>query len=357
MRTISISRPRWHCSCLLVATWRPFIGSAHARSCTGTRREGRRSRPRPWLASRFWFGSRWWCAAAGSASHCTSSAPGVFFGERSASRLLAIFVVFVSTAAADAQNAPKKQPAIINPPPTAQDYADLAKLPDWSGVWNPKISDQDQQARNNPPPWNEKVAKEVEKMWAEEKAGRPKLIFYGCFPEAHPSWMLVTHNAMEILFTPGRVTMLGESDGNRLRRIYTDGRLHPETPDPSFRGHSIGHWESDTLVVDTVDILPQAPLAISEAVGVPNDVDMHVTERIYLAEKDILHVELEITAPSILTKPWKTTRIFFRQRARKFDIVEGVCQLGDYREAKDENGHHVFVPIEKTEWGNLVAPK
>src|SRR5215470_4044671 len=68
------------------------------------------------------------------------------------SRLLAIFVVFVSTAAADAQNAPKKQPAIINPPPTAQDYADLAKLPDWSGVWNPKISDQDQQARNNPPP-------------------------------------------------------------------------------------------------------------------------------------------------------------------------------------------------------------
>src|SRR5215831_12605281 len=150
------------------------------------------------------------------------------------SRLLAIFVVFVSTAAADAQNAPKKQPAIINPPPTAQDYADLAKLPDWSGVWNPKISDQDQQARNNPPPWNEKVAKEVEKMWAEEKAGRPKLIFYGCFPEAHPSWMLVTHNAMEILFTPGRVTMLGESDGNRLRRIYTDGRPHPETPDPSF---------------------------------------------------------------------------------------------------------------------------
>src|SRR5262249_17757028 len=202
--------------------------------------------------------------------------PGYFFDERSASRLregrpmqsrlLAIFVVFVSTAAADAQNAPKKQPTIINPPPTAQDYADLAKLPDWSGVWNPKITDQDQQARNNPPPWNEKVAKEVEKMWAEEKAGRPKLIFYGCFPEAHPSWMLVTHNAMEILFTPGRVTMLGESDGNRLRRIYTDGRPHLETPDPSFHGHSIGRWEGDTLVVDTVDILPQAPLAISEAV-------------------------------------------------------------------------------------------
>jgi hypothetical protein len=272
-------------------------------------------------------------------------------------RLLATLLLAVLAAgAAHTQGAPKK-PAIINPPPTAQDYADLGKLPDWSGVWNPKITDQDAQARNNPPPWNEKVAKEIEKMWAEERAGRPKLIFYGCFPEAHPSWMLVTHNAMEILFTPGRVTLLGESDGNRLRRIYTDGRAHPEVSDPTFHGHSIGHWEGETLVVDTTDILPQAPLAINEAVGVPNDGDMHVTERIHLADKDILHVELEITAPKILTKPWKTTRIFFRQRARKFDIVEGVCLQGDYKEAKDENGHDTLVPVAKTEWGNLVAPK
>src|SRR5262249_29984869 len=195
-------------------------------------------------------------------SHCASPATAVFLGASQLrgrrpmrSRLLAtMFVVLASAGMADAQNAPKKPPTIINPPPTAQDYADLAKLPDWSGVWNPKITDQDDQARTNPPPWSEKGAKEVGKMWAQAKAGRPKLIFYGCFPEAHPSWMLVTHNAMEILFTPGRVTMLGESDGNRLRRIYTDGRPHPDTPDPTFHGHSIGHWEGDTLVVDTVDI-------------------------------------------------------------------------------------------------------
>ena len=273
------------------------------------------------------------------------------------SRLLAtMFVVLASAATADAQNAPKKPPAIINPPPTAQDYADLAKLPDWSGVWNPKITDQDQQARTNPPPWNEKVAKEVEKMWAEEKAGRPKLIFYGCLPEAHPSWMLVTHNAMEFLFTPGRVTILGESDGNRLRRIYTDGRGHPEDPDPTFHGHSIGHWEGDTLVVDTVGILPQAYLAISEAVGVPNNGDMRVVERIYLADKDILHVELEIFAPKILTKPWKTTRIYFRQRARKFDIVEGVCLEGSFAEQTDKDGNAVFVPLPHQVGGNMYAP-
>jgi hypothetical protein len=245
---------------------------------------------------------------------------------------------------------------IINPPPTAQDWADLAKLPDWSGVWNPKITDQDAQIKTNPPPWNAKAAAEIVKMFAEEKAGEPRLIFFGCLPHGMPAQMLVTHNAMEILFTPGRVTILGESDGNRIRRIYTDGRPHPDVPDPSFHGHSIGHWEGDTLVVDTVDILPQTFLAISEAAGVTNNGDMRIVERIHLADKDILHVDLEIFAPKVLTKPWKTTRIFFRQRARKFDIVEGVCQQGNYSERVDQDGNATFVPIERTPWGNIVAP-
>jgi hypothetical protein len=260
----------------------------------------------------------------------------------------------VAASMASAQ-APNKSPTIINAAPTAQDWADLGKLPDWSGVWNPKISDQDAQVKTNPPPWNEVAAKKIELMFAEEKAGRPRLIFSSCLPEAHPSWMLVTHNAMEMLFTPGRVTMLGESDGNRIRRIYTDGRAHPEISDPTFHGHSIGHWEGDTLVVDTVDILPQAPLAVSEAAGLPNNGDMHVIERIHLADKDVMHVDLEIIAPKILTRPWKTTRIFFRQRARKFDIVEGVCETGDLAERINADGDHVFVPVEKSAWGHTIA--
>ena len=77
--------------------------------------------------------------------------------------LATLLLAVLATGAAHAQNAPKKPPAIINPPPTAQDYADLGKLPDWSGVWNPKITDQDAQAGNNPPAWNETIAKEVAK--------------------------------------------------------------------------------------------------------------------------------------------------------------------------------------------------
>jgi hypothetical protein len=267
----------------------------------------------------------------------------------------AIPLALVVAASMASAQAPRKAPTVVNPAPTAQDWTDLGKLPDWSGVWNPKISDQDAQVKTNPPPWNEAAARKIELMFGEEKAGRPRLIFSNCLPEAHPSWMLVTHNAMEILFTPGRVTMLGESDGNRIRRIYTDGRTHPEISDPTFHGHSIGHWEGDTLVVDTVDILPQAPLAVSEAAGLPNNGGMHVIERIHLADKDVMHVDLEIIAPKILTRPWKTTRIFFRQRARKFDIVEGVCETGDLAERVNADGDYIFVPVEKSAWGHTTA--
>jgi hypothetical protein len=163
---------------------------------------------------------------------------------------------------------------------------------------------------------------------------------------------LITHNALELVYTPGRVLILGEADGNRLRRIYTDGRAHPPDPDPTFHGHSIGRWEGSTLVVDTVAVLPQAYLAVSESVGIPNNGDLHVIERLHLGDKEILHDDIEIIAPNVLTKPWKTTRKYFRQRARKYEIVEGVCLQGYFSARVDKHGNAIFVPIPQTEGGN-----
>lgn len=242
----------------------------------------------------------------------------------------------------------------INPPPTLESWTALAKLPDWSGVWTPDTIDQNNQIKTNPTPWTPKVAERIAAMTAEEKAGRPFLVFAHCLPESMPSWMLISHNAMEILLTPGRVTLLGESDSNRLRRIYTDGRKHPEDPVPTFHGHSIGHWEGDTLVVDTIGVLPQTYLAVSEAVGVPNNGDLHVLERFRLADPNTLHVELTITAPKVLTKPWKTTRIFYRQRKQKYDIVEGVCLEGSFSAAVDKDGNHIFEPVPYDSMGAVL---
>ena len=233
----------------------------------------------------------------------------------------------------------------INPPPTLRDWQALAKLPDFSGVWTPVISDQVAQERTNPPPWNAQAAKQIEHMYAEEKAGRPFPVIDHCFPTGMPSYMLITHNAFELLVTPGRVTLLGEGDGNRLRRIYTDGRPHPHDPDPSFHGHSIGHWEGQTLVVDTIALLPQVYLAVNEAVGIPNNGDMHIVERIHLLDAETLADDLEITANKLLSKSWKTTRKYLRQRSQKYDIAEGVCEQGSYNEGVDKDGNSIFVPI------------
>jgi hypothetical protein len=244
----------------------------------------------------------------------------------------------------------------INRAPRPEDWAKLARLPDWSGVWTPYITDQDERVKRDPTPWLPAVAAQIRAMEQAEEAGHPRGLFIDCLPEGMPSWMLITHNAFEVLFTPGRVTLLGEMDGNRLRRIYTDGRPHPQDPDPSFHGHSIGHWEGQTLVVDTVAVLPQSYIAVGEAVGIPNNGDMHIVERIYLADRDHLHDELTITAPKVLSRPWKTTRIYFRQRARKYDIVEGVCLQGGMASREDALGNAIFVPIPQED-GNPVPPR
>ena len=286
-----------------------------------------------------------------------AASPRTFATVRGATRALATLTLTLGAAAAGASASATPPTAdrgdAVNKPPQARDWADLAKLPDWSGVWTPNMSDQDARIETDPVPWKPAIAAEVRALVAAEEAGNPKGLFVNCLPEAMPTWMLITHNAIEFLFTPGRVTLLGELDGNRLRRIYTDGRPHPADPDPTFHGHSIGHWDGDTLVVDTIGVLPETYIAVNEAVGIPNDGDMHIVERIHLVGPDTLRDELVITAPHVMTKPWKTQRSYFRQRARKYDIVEGVCLQGNYSEGVDAAGHAVFIPAPQTDAGNL----
>jgi len=240
---------------------------------------------------------------------------------------------------------------------TNKETAANAALPDLSGVWVPDIKDQRRQETSNMPPWNPQILPQVEHMIAEEKAGRPFLVLSHCLPHGMPSWMLITHNAFEILMTPGRITMLGEVDGNRMRRIYTDGRTHPEDPDQTLHGHTIGHWEGDTLVADTTAIVPQAYIAISEAVGIPNNGDMHIVERLHLVKPNELRDDLEITAPKVLSETWKTTRIFRRYPERHYEIIEGECVQEDLREGKDQFGNDVYVYSPQHADGSVRAEK
>ncbi len=240
------------------------------------------------------------------------------------------------------------------PAPTPADWAALGKLPDFSGVWVPDTVDQKRQETENTPPWTPKVGAEMAKLVQDEMDGHPFFVLSNCQPYGMPALMLMTHNSMEILYTPGRVTILGESDGNRQRRIYTDGRGHGDDPDITAHGHSIGHWDKDVLVVDTVAIAPQSFLAISEGVAVPSDGDMRVQERIHLTAKDTLADDMVITDPKVLTKPWQTTRLWHRLRGQQYEIVEGECVQGSFDAVKDKNGHDIYVPAKLSSDGSTV---
>jgi hypothetical protein len=233
----------------------------------------------------------------------------------------------------------------------------VAAPSNFDGVWLPDVKDQKRQETQNVPPWKPEIVPQIQRLVDEEKAGRPFLVFSHCLPHGMPSWMLITHNAFEWLTTPGRVTMLGEVDSNRMRRIYTDGRSHPEDPDLTMHGHSIGHWDGDVLVVDTTAVAPQAYIATTEAVGVPNNGDMHIVERLSLAKPNVLRDELEITAPKVLTAPWQTTRFFIRYPDRHYEITEGECVQEDLVAGKDQFGNDIFVPHPQNPDGSVRTTK
>jgi hypothetical protein len=72
---------------------------------------------------------------------------------------------------------------------------------------DPKISDQGAQRRSNPPPWTPKAAAQIARLAREQRAGRPAPLFVNCLPEGMPSWMLITHNALEFARAGRRVKL------------------------------------------------------------------------------------------------------------------------------------------------------
>lgn len=97
---------------------------------------------------------------------------------------------------------------------------------------------------------------------------------------------------------------------NVWRRVYMDGRGHDgDEVEPSYFGHSIGHWEGDTLVIDTVAIRKEAKLTMTTPVG---NYDTHLVERIRLLDEDTLEIKRTITNPAVLETPYETARTLTR---------------------------------------------
>ena len=287
-------------------------------------------------------------ARPSSVSRCSDDETDVKSSVMSVLWLLGAAAVVSAAFIAMPAESQEEQRRSIN---SAEPWAAIAELPDWmDGIWLPNVAHQRQSYLANDVPWRPEVAKVIDQMLATKAAGDPYGLFLDCLPLGMPSWILGSHNAMEILFTPGRITMLGELDGNRLRRIHTDGRTLPEYPDPTYHGYSVGQWRDDTLVVQTIGILPEVYISPDgENIGVRNGGNMRIREHIYLSDPDTLRFDLEITAPQVLTRPWRTSRFYSRLRGPTAEIIEGVCLQGNWIDQVDEDGKTRFVPVRPDE--------
>jgi hypothetical protein len=142
-----------------------------------------------------------------------------------------------------------------------------------------------------------------------------------CVPSGVPEVM--TQVSHEYVFKPGVAIILLEN--SEIRRIWTDGRGHPsdDESNPSFQGHSIGHWEGDTLVVETAQIYPEAELFFGMTV---TDKTV-IKERINLFDKDTLRIDTIVDDAELFTKPWAYTR-YYRREDREAVPYER-CTLAD----------------------------
>jgi hypothetical protein len=125
--------------------------------------------------------------------------------------------------------------------------------------------------------------------------------------------------------TPEETTIVDTING--IRHLYTDGRSHPPADElwPTKNGDSVGHWEGDTLVVDTVAIKPD--LLFPSLGGVPLRMSdrVHLIERFRMIGPDELHDAFTLDDPVALTQPFELTFIFKRVKDTTRMIDETEC--------------------------------
>ena len=150
-----------------------------------------------------------------------------------------------------------------------------------------------------------------------------------CLPPG-PSRAITGPSPFQIVQHPNAVAILFENHF-MYRLIYTDGTKHPEDlqDDPTFMGHSIGHWEGDTLVVDTVGVNDKTWL---DSNGLEHSDKLHLTERFRKTGPDSIVYSVTYDDPVFFTKPWTYDLPLRRQKNSR--ILEYVCEENEKDQIK-----------------------
>ena len=127
---------------------------------------------------------------------------------------------------------------------------------------------------------------------------------------------------LEIYQSPQRMFMFFERD-HAWRQIWTDGRSHPSAMEPTWMGDSIGKWEGDTFVVDTIGLTEKSWL---DFYGDPHSDDIHLVERFKRVDHDTLTLQLIVEDPKAYTATWVgDTKIYKLLKGKKAYMEELPC--------------------------------
>lgn len=186
-----------------------------------------------------------------------------------------------------------------------------------SGVWfPPHVSDLVEAGVEVPfLPW-------AKAKFLENRARRENDPDLKCLPSGIPRITLSGH-PFEIVQMPGRIVFVYEGGSHVWRNVWMDGRPHPKDPNPDWLGDAIGHWEGDTLVVDSVGFNDRSWL---DDAGHPHTEQLHVIEKYTRTGPLAMKYEAIIDDPGAYTQGWTiSASIPFRSGER---LLEYLCVDG-----------------------------
>jgi hypothetical protein len=174
--------------------------------------------------------------------------------------------------------------------------------PDLTGFWNNQYTPNLAQALGHEPPYTSYGAERWKNVdTKDDPTGM-------CLPVG-PSRAFTAPMPFQVVQGPTMVAFLFEYQ-TIYRMVYIDKKHPPDIMDyPEFMGHSIGHWEGDTLVIDTVGINERSWL---DTAGHEHSGQLHLIERIQKLDNDHLKYTVTYDDPMFFTQPWSITRTFTR---------------------------------------------
>jgi hypothetical protein len=241
----------------------------------------------------------------------------------------ALFAQWITIALPDTPRTTDGKPNFAAPAPKADDKPDL------SGIWRRR------RGINSPPesdpsglpgrmdyympkgaeiPLRPDAAALYQQRSANLGKGRPS---ERCLPHGIPDAMLYG-GPMKIVQTR-RVAIILFEEFNHYRQLFTDGRGLPQDPQPTWFGYSVGRWEGDTFVVDSIGFNDQTWMDDS---GLPHTDALRTTER--FRRRDFGHLDLRLTVddPKAYTKPWSVDIGFIL--LPDTELIESICENEKY---------------------------